>query len=195
MHLAEHTEPFIVQVIPGTGFVLSSRGVANEQWRRAPVRAVAAPVRSSWLDYFGDKTPSDRRMNRPITEAERDELNDIRRRVLKPLSHAAIAVVAFSTYALIIGTLFVEKLAHQISYGVALFLVTLFLVNMRRAGWLVWALRRDLKEGNVVVVSFGEGNRALGAPETADFLLASRLLWSVNGAPAPWRIMAGTPNV
>ena len=74
-------------------------------------------------------------------------------------------------------------LAFSIVFGVPTAL--LGLGRLRRSQ----ALRRDLESRALVLVSFGQASQAKGAPESLEYLPTSRRLWSVNGAPAPWRIL------
>jgi hypothetical protein len=181
----------VFEVLPVSAFALTINGAPNERWAVAPVKAVAGPVRSAWSEFFKGNSGIDRTRERPTTEAERSELQRLIDDREKYSTRYSLVM------ALFIGILFAMR---EWSFGrnetmrsILLFSsivlgappVLLGLWRLRQSN----ALRRDLESRVVVVVSFGQASQAKGAPGSLERLPTSRRLWSINGAPAPWRIV------
>jgi hypothetical protein len=180
----------VFEVLPVSAFALTINGAPNERWVISPVKSVAGPVHSVWSDFFKGHSEIDRTRERPTTEGERSELQrliDERERFSKRYS---LVMAMFTGILLATRECFHRSdTARNVVLAIAIVLATPpVLVGLWRLR-LSRALRRDLESKVVVVVSFGRASQAKGAPESLERLPKSRRVWSINGAPAPWRIL------
>jgi hypothetical protein len=180
----------VFEVLPVSGFALTIKGAPNERWVVAPVKAVAGPVRSVWSDFFKGHSDIDRTRERPTTEGERSELQRLIDDRDRHSRRYTLVMAVFTGLLLAMRQWSWEpETMRNFLLAISITLATppalLALLRLRQSN----ALRRDLENKVVVVVTFGRASQAKGAPESLECLPTSRRVWSINGAPAPWRIL------
>jgi len=124
---------------------------------------------------------------RPLSEPERDELEQIRHRLTAPRVSTALALAAL---VVLLGLVIPARpwasagsrdhVGDFFGLGLAIFLAVRMLVRDARSVLLAVRIRKDLHVGLIVRV---DGDSGSGS----EFLPISRLLWRLGGAPAAWR--------
>lgn len=182
-------EPGTVTVLPDSGVVVSVNGKPQSDWGTVPIGEVSPFRGSAWLDHFSDAGPTDRTRDRLLEQNERDELAnliDLELRLPKILWFwIAYAAVGWTLWWSGVSSLRNEFWLLPASLG-AFLSVRAILIRLRDRA----KLRQDLDRGNAVVVAFGAESRSEGAPSSLEYLPASARIWTIDGFPAPWRLVA-----
>jgi len=184
----------VVEVLPTSAFVVTDNGVPNENWVVAPIAAVNGPRHLAWLDFFDGRAAQDRMTERPMTKEEQEEIARLAKRSMKTPIQMWVGSALLSVSLLVMRSSFSwirveDDIVRKTLLGMALFVMLPPLTVTPRRALLAYGLRRDRAQGKVRIVAFGEASRAANSPDSIEYLELSRRVWSINGMPAPWRIV------
>jgi hypothetical protein len=197
---AEAPEPVVAEIFPLADIVYRLDGKVQEHWPRAFAgAATSAPATRSESpvnpEFLRELPPEARYRRRPLTADEVVELSGFRSKFFLP-SRTGRALFLF---ALLQFGFFIAALAREGSAVFSKFtLQSVMMISLLIAGLIglirVLRLRKliasDLEAGEVVVarLSAYDGPAEDKKDRGLEFLPHSRMIWSVEDQPAPWRV-------
>jgi hypothetical protein len=179
-----------VDRLPYSSLILAVNGCLTTRWHTLPVRGVAAPARSAWVDYFRSGSDVDRVRERAMTDEEIVEFGGVLSATDYVPKHALLLTLGVaillttSRWAVAIGANGGGEFVLLLGSAIAI------LTSVAQRVRALRALRQDLASRSLKIVAFANERRVTGLPGVLEYLPRSGRVWSIDQRPAPWRVRA-----